>query len=205
MALKRDPSGIRASTIGLDSRCGVLQLICTSDEEGPAVDGTVKVCEWLQARGERLDYCIVGEPTSVDALGDMIKNGRRGTLTRHAHRQRACRAISPTRTWPKTRSTWPRRRWPSWWRSTGTAATTFFPPTSWQMSNIHAGTGASNVIPGDAVIDFNFRFSTEATPESLQGPRARRARPPRPALRTGLDAGRRTLPDADAGQAESKR
>ena len=146
---------------------GSVAFLLTSDEEGPAVDGTVKVCEWLAARGERLDYCIVGEPTSVDALGDMIKNGRRGTLSgklrvigvqghiAYPHlAKNPIHAVAPALA-ELVATTWDH----------GNA---YFPPTSWQVSNIHAGTGATNVIPGDAVIDFNFRFSTESTPESLK-------------------------------------
>ncbi|MEP7294773.1 MAG: succinyl-diaminopimelate desuccinylase [Burkholderiales bacterium] len=146
---------------------GSIGFLITSDEEGPAVDGTVKVCEWLAARGERLDYCIVGEPTSVERLGDMIKNGRRGTLSgklriigvqghiAYPHlAENPIHAVSPALA-ELVGVTW----------DEGNA---YFPPTSWQVSNIHAGTGAGNVIPGDAVIDFNFRFSTESTPESLK-------------------------------------
>jgi succinyl-diaminopimelate desuccinylase len=146
---------------------GSIGFLLTSDEEGPAVDGTVKVCDWLATRGERLDYCIVGEPTSVDALGDMIKNGRRGTLSGklrvlgvQGHIAYPHLAKNPIHLLAPAlaeliATTWDR----------GNA---YFPPTSWQVSNIHAGTGASNVIPGDAVVDFNFRFSTESTPESLK-------------------------------------
>ena len=146
---------------------GSVAFLLTSDEEGPAVDGTVRVCDWLAARGERLDYCIVGEPTSVDALGDMIKNGRRGTLSgklrvigvqghiAYPHlAKNPIHAVAPALA-ELVATTWDH----------GNA---YFPPTSWQVSNIHAGTGATNVIPGDAVIDFNFRFSTESTPESLK-------------------------------------
>ena len=146
---------------------GSLAFLLTSDEEGPAVDGTVKVCEWLAARGERLDYCIVGEPTSVDALGDMIKNGRRGTLSGklrvigvQGHIAYPHLAKNPIHLVAPALAELVTTTWD--------LGNRYFPPTSWQMSNIHAGTGASNVIPGDAVIDFNFRFSTEATPESLK-------------------------------------
>ena len=146
---------------------GSLAFLLTSDEEGPAVDGTVKVCEWLAARGERLDYCIVGEPTSVDALGDMIKNGRRGTLSGklrvigvQGHIAYPHLAKNPIHLVAPALAELVATTWD--------LGNRYFPPTSWQMSNIHAGTGASNVIPGDAVIDFNFRFSTEATPESLK-------------------------------------
>jgi succinyl-diaminopimelate desuccinylase len=146
---------------------GSVAFLLTSDEEGPAVDGTVKVCEALAARGERLDYCIVGEPTSVDTLGDMIKNGRRGTLSGklrvigvQGHIAYPHLAKNPIHLVAPALAELVATTWDQ-----GNA---YFPPTSWQMSNIHAGTGAGNVIPGDAVIDFNFRFSTEATPESLK-------------------------------------
>ena len=146
---------------------GSVAFLLTSDEEGPAVDGTVKVCDWLRERGERLDYCIVGEPTSVDKLGDMIKNGRRGTLSGklrvigvQGHIAYPHLAKNPIHLVAPALAELVAVRWDE-----GNA---YFPPTSWQMSNIHAGTGAGNVIPGDATIDFNFRFSTESTPESLK-------------------------------------
>jgi len=146
---------------------GSIAFLITADEEGPSVDGTVKVCEWLQAQGERLDACIVGEPTSVQTLGDMIKNGRRGSLSgklrvkgiqghiAYPHLARnPIHQVAPALA-DLTTIDWDR-------------GNDHFPPTSWQMSNIHAGTGANNVIPGEVVIDFNFRFSTESTPDSLQ-------------------------------------
>ena len=146
---------------------GSIAFLLTSDEEGPSVDGTVKVCEWLSARGERLDYCIVGEPTSVDALGDMIKNGRRGTLSGklkvkgvQGHIAYPHLAKNPIHLFAPAMAELVGIRWDE-----GNA---YFPPTSWQMSNIHGGTGASNVIPGALVVDFNFRFSTESTPQSLK-------------------------------------
>jgi succinyl-diaminopimelate desuccinylase len=146
---------------------GSIAFLLTSDEEGPSVDGTVKVCEWLAARGARLDYCIVGEPTSVDALGDMIKNGRRGTLSGklrvigvQGHIAYPHLAKNPIHLFAAAMAELVGMHWDD-----GNA---YFPPTSWQMSNIHAGTGASNVIPGELVIDFNFRFSTESTPQSLK-------------------------------------
>jgi succinyl-diaminopimelate desuccinylase len=146
---------------------GSLAFLLTSDEEGPAVDGTVKVCEWLGARGERLDYCIVGEPTSVERLGDMIKNGRRGTLSGRlrvigvqGHIAYPHLAKNPIHAVAPALAELVAIRWDE-----GNA---YFPPTSWQVSNFHAGTGAGNVIPGDATIDFNFRFSTESTPASLK-------------------------------------
>ncbi len=146
---------------------GSVAFLLTSDEEGPAVDGTVKVCDWLRERGERLDYCIVGEPTSVDALGDMIKNGRRGTLSGklrvigvQGHIAYPHLAKNPIHLVAPALAELVAVRWDE-----GNA---WFPPTSWQMSNLHAGTGAGNVIPGDATLEFNFRFSTESTPESLK-------------------------------------
>ena len=144
-----------------------IALLITSDEEGPAVDGTVVVCELLKARGEVLDYCIVGEPTSVERTGDMIKNGRRGTmsgkLTVHGiqgHIAYPQLADNPIHRLAPALAELVGMRWDE-----GNA---FFQPTSWQVSNIHGGTGASNVIPGQVVVDFNFRFCTESSPESLQ-------------------------------------
>ncbi|NGO91220.1 MAG: succinyl-diaminopimelate desuccinylase, partial [Halomonas sp.] len=146
---------------------GSVAFLITSDEEGPSVDGTVKVCEWLQARGERLDACIVGEPTSVRALGDMIKNGRRGSLSGKLRIQGVQGHIA----YPHLAKNPIHLAAPALAELTAIVwdeGNDHFPPTSWQMSNIHAGTGANNVIPGELVIDFNFRFSTESTPESLQ-------------------------------------
>ena len=144
-----------------------IAFLLTSDEEGPAVDGTVKVCEALQARGERLDWCIVGEPTSVQRTGDMIKNGRRGTMSGklvvkgvQGHIAYPQLAKNPIHLLSPALAELVTIEWDK-----GNA---FFPPTSWQVSNIHAGTGASNVIPGECVVDFNFRFCTESTPEQLQ-------------------------------------
>ncbi|MDO9271700.1 MAG: succinyl-diaminopimelate desuccinylase [Rugosibacter sp.] len=146
---------------------GSIAFLITSDEEGPSIDGTVKVCEWLQQRGERIDACIVGEPTSVNHVGDMIKNGRRGSLSgklriqgvqghiAYPHLAKNPIHLSAPALAELASITWDQ-------------GNEHFPPTSWQMSNIHAGTGANNVIPGELVIDFNFRFSTESTPESLQ-------------------------------------
>lgn len=146
---------------------GSVAFLITSDEEGPSVDGTVKVCEWLQARGERLDACIVGEPTSVRALGDMIKNGRRGSLSGKLRIQGVQGHIA----YPHLAKNPIHLAAPALAELTAIVwdeGNDHFPPTSWQMSNIHAGTGANNVIPGELVIDFNFRFSTESTPESLK-------------------------------------
>jgi succinyl-diaminopimelate desuccinylase len=144
-----------------------IAFLLTSDEEGPALDGTVVVCEKLQARGEAPQYCIVGEPTSVQQTGDMIKNGRRGTLSGkltvkgiQGHIAYPQLARNPLHEFAPALAELVATRWDE-----GNA---FFPPTSWQVSNIHAGTGANNVIPGEVVVDFNFRFSTESTAESLQ-------------------------------------
>ena len=146
---------------------GSLAFLLTSDEEGPAVDGTVKVVEWLRAQGVRMDACIVGEPTSVDKLGDMVKNGRRGSLSGkltvkgvQGHIAYPHLARNPIHLAAPALAELAGIEW-----DRGNA---YFPPTSWQMSNIHAGTGASNVIPGALVVDFNFRVCTESTPESLK-------------------------------------
>jgi len=142
-------------------------FLLTSDEEGPALDGTVKVCEALQARGERIDYCIVGEPTSLERTGDMIKNGRRGTLSARL----TVKGVQGHIAYPHLAKNPIHLVAPALAELVGVEwdrGNAFFPPTSWQISNIHSGTGASNVIPGAVVIDFNFRFSTESTPESLQ-------------------------------------
>ena len=144
-----------------------IAFLLTSDEEGPALDGTVVVCEKLQARGDAPQFCIVGEPTSVQQTGDMIKNGRRGTLSGkltvkgvQGHIAYPHLADNPIHRLAPALADLVAIRWDE-----GNA---LFSPTSWQVSNIHAGTGASNVIPGDCVVDFNFRFCTESTPESLQ-------------------------------------
>jgi len=144
-----------------------IALLLTSDEEGPANDGTVVVCKALQARGETLDYCIVGEPTSVERTGDMIKNGRRGTMSGKL----TVKGIQGHIAYPHLAKNPIHLAAPALAELVGMqwdAGNAFFPPTTWQVSNIHGGTGASNVIPGAVVIDFNFRFSTESTPESLQ-------------------------------------
>jgi succinyl-diaminopimelate desuccinylase len=146
---------------------GSIAFLLTSDEEGPALDGTVRVCAWLAARGQVIDYCIVGEPTSVDRLGDMIKNGRRGTLSGklkvkgvQGHIAYPHLAKNPIHLAAPALAELVAMHWDE-----GNA---YFPPTSWQMSNIHAGTGAGNVIPGELAVDFNFRFSTESTPAVLK-------------------------------------
>ncbi|MDH4478688.1 MAG: succinyl-diaminopimelate desuccinylase [Rhodoferax sp.] len=144
-----------------------IALLLTSDEEGPALDGTVVVCNTLQARGEVLDYCIVGEPTSVERTGDMIKNGRRGTMSGKL----TVKGVQGHIAYPHMADNPIHRVAPALAELVGVqwdAGNAYFPPTSWQISNMHGGTGASNVIPGEVVIDFNFRFSTESSPQSLQ-------------------------------------
>jgi len=144
-----------------------IAFLLTSDEEGPAIHGTVKVVELLQARGQHLDYCIVGEPTSVDTLGDMVKNGRRGSLSGkltikgvQGHIAYPHLAKNPIHLAAAPLTELVGVEWDR--------GNDYFPPTTWQVSNIHAGTGATNVIPGTIEIDFNFRFSTENTVDTLQ-------------------------------------
>ena len=144
-----------------------IAFLLTSDEEGPSVDGTKVVVEQLRARGEPLDYCMVGEPTSVERTGDMIKNGRRGTLSGKL----TVRGIQGHIAYPQLARNPIHQALPALAELAATVwdqGNAFFPPTSWQISNIHGGTGATNIIPGDVVVDFNFRFCTESTAESLQ-------------------------------------
>ncbi|RPH60302.1 MAG: succinyl-diaminopimelate desuccinylase, partial [Burkholderiales bacterium] len=148
-------------------RAGRIALLITSDEEGPATDGTVKVVEHLAGRGERIDYCIVGEPTSVETLGDMAKNGRRGSLSGRlvvagvqGHVAYPQLARNPVHLLAPALAELVATDWDR--------GNEYFPPTSWQVSNIQAGAGASNVIPGRVTLDFNFRFSTASTVEGLQ-------------------------------------
>ena len=146
---------------------GAIAFLLTSDEEGPARDGTVKVCDWLEARGERLDACIVGEPTSVERLGDMVKNGRRGSMSGRL----TVRGVQGHIAYPHLAKNPIHLAMPALAELAAVvwdAGNDHFPPTSWQISNLNAGTGATNVIPGELVADFNFRFSTESTPEGLQ-------------------------------------
>ncbi len=146
---------------------GRIAFLLTSDEEGPSVDGTVKVVQHLQARGEKLDACIVGEPTSVNTLGDVIKNGRRGSLSGkltvtgvQGHVAYPQLAKNPVHLAAAALAELAAISWDE--------GNEYFPPTTWQISNIHAGTGATNVIPGELVVDFNFRFSTASTPQGLK-------------------------------------
>ena len=145
---------------------GSIAFLLTSDEEGVAENGTRRVVETLAARGELIDYCIVGEPTSTDAFGDTIKNGRRGSLSGHltvkgvqGHIAYPHLAKNPIHLAAPALTELAATEW-----DTGNA---YFPPTTWQISNIHAGTGATNIIPGALTVQFNFRFSTENTAEGL--------------------------------------
>ncbi|NMG44178.1 succinyl-diaminopimelate desuccinylase [Aromatoleum toluvorans] len=146
---------------------GSIALLLTSDEEGIATHGTVKVVEALAARGETLDYCIVGEPTSVKTLGDMIKNGRRGSLSGtlrvkgvQGHVAYPQLARNPIHDFAPALAELAATRWDD--------GNEFFPPTTWQVSNIHAGTGANNVIPGECEVLFNFRFASVSTADELK-------------------------------------
>jgi succinyl-diaminopimelate desuccinylase len=146
---------------------GSIALLLTSDEEGPAVDGTVAVVEALAARHERIDYCIVGEPTCVARLGDTIKNGRRGSLSGRllvrgiqGHVAYPHLARNPIHELAPALETLAQTRWDD--------GTPDFPETTFQVSNIHAGTGAGNVIPGRCEVDFNLRFNPVSSPESLR-------------------------------------
>ncbi|HKC53018.1 MAG TPA: succinyl-diaminopimelate desuccinylase [Burkholderiales bacterium] len=149
------------------SHKGSIALLITSDEEGPAVDGTSKVVELLKSRGERIDYCLVGEPTCVSRLGDTIKNGRRGSLSGTLR----VRGVQGHVAYPHLAKNPVHLAAPA---LTELAATEwdrgneYFPSTTWQISNIHGGTGAANVIPGEVEILFNFRFSTASSPEGLK-------------------------------------
>ena len=146
---------------------GSIALLITSDEEGVAVDGTVRVVEALQARGETLDYCIVGEPTSSKKVGDMIKNGRRGSLNgtltvkgTQGHIAYPHLVNNPIHMVAPAIAELAATSWDE--------GNEYFPPTSWQISNMSSGTGATNVVPGTAEILFNFRFSTASTQQGLQ-------------------------------------
>ena len=146
---------------------GSLAFLLTSDEEGDAVDGTTIVVEALTARGESLDFCIIGEPTSVDTLGDMIKNGRRGSLSGkltvkgiQCHIAYPHLGRNPIHLAAPAIAELGDTEWDQ--------GNEYFPPTTWQISNIHGGAGATNVVPGSVEIKFNFRFSTASTPENLQ-------------------------------------
>lgn len=141
---------------------GRLAFLITSDEEASATHGTVKVVETLMARKERLDYCLVGEPSSTERVGDVVKNGRRGSITANLH----IHGVQGHVAYPHLADNPVHRAMPAlnelvaieWDRGNE-----FFPPTSMQIANVQAGTGSNNVIPGDFYVQFNFRFSTELT------------------------------------------
>ena len=146
---------------------GSIAFLITSDEEGPATDGTVIVCQWLEARGETIDYCLVGEPTSAHILGDVIKNGRRGSLSGklvikgvQGHIAYPQHARNPIHQAAPALAELAAEQWDD--------GNEYYLPTSWQVSNIHAGTGANNVIPGEMTLEFNFRFSTASTADGLE-------------------------------------
>jgi len=146
---------------------GSIAFLLTSDEEGDANDGTIAVVEALKARGESLDFCVIGEPTSVDTLGDMIKNGRRGSLSGkltvkgiQCHIAYPHLGRNPIHLAAPAIAELGDTEWDQ--------GNEYFPPTTWQISNIHGGTGATNVVPGSVEIKFNFRFSTASTVDSLQ-------------------------------------
>lgn len=146
---------------------GRVALLFTSDEEGPSLHGVRHVVEVFRARGETLDACVVGEPTSVERLGDMVKNGRRGSLSGRlvvagvqGHVAYPQLARNPVHEFAPALAELAATRWDD--------GNEHFPPTTFQVSNVRAGTGALNVIPGELVVEFNFRFSTESTPQSLQ-------------------------------------
>ena len=146
---------------------GSIAVLFTSDEEGPSVDGTVRVVEALRERGEKMDYCVIGEPTAVNKLGDMIKNGRRGSLSGmltvkgvQGHVAYPEQVKNPIHLVAAAIAEMAQTTWDN--------GNEYFPPTTWQISNFNAGTGANNVVPGTALVRFNFRFSTASTLESLQ-------------------------------------
>ncbi|MBC7780463.1 MAG: succinyl-diaminopimelate desuccinylase [Proteobacteria bacterium] len=149
------------------SPAGSIAFLLTSDEEGNAVDGTVRVVERLRARNERIDWCVIGEPTSVEQLGDMLKNGRRGSLSgrlvvagRQGHIAYPHLARNPVHLLAPALSELAATEWDQ--------GTDDFQPTSWQVSNLHAGTGATNIIPGEVEVLFNFRFAPSSSADSLR-------------------------------------
>lgn len=146
---------------------GSIAFLITSDEEGPSINGTVKVIEHLQNRGEKIDWCLVGEPSSVNTLGDTVKNGRRGSLNARlvingiqGHIAYPHLANNPIHSALPALNKLAQIEWDK--------GNEFFPPTSFQISNIQSGTGATNVIPGKMELLFNFRYSTEVTAEQLK-------------------------------------
>ncbi|MEP4147588.1 MAG: succinyl-diaminopimelate desuccinylase [Halioglobus sp.] len=153
--------------VGNPEHKGRIGFLITSDEEGPATDGTVRVMEWLQEQGEHIDWCLVGEPSSTHTLGDVIKNGRRGSLNARltvkgtqGHIAYPHLADNPIHRAAPALNALTQEVWDE--------GNSFFPPTSMQISNIRGGTGVTNVIPGELEIVFNFRFSTELTDVDLR-------------------------------------
>lgn len=146
---------------------GQIGFLITSDEEGPAVDGTVKVLEYLAAQEKKIDWCLVGEPSSSNTLGDVIKNGRRGSLGAVL----TVRGVQGHIAYPQLADNPIHRAMPALdalAKEHWDEGNNFFPPTSFQISNLNSGTGATNVIPGEVVVQFNFRFSTEVTDAQLR-------------------------------------
>ncbi|MFC3394898.1 succinyl-diaminopimelate desuccinylase [Brenneria rubrifaciens] len=146
---------------------GRLAFLITSDEEASCVNGTVKVVEALMARNERLDYCLVGEPSSTAVVGDVVKNGRRGSITANLQVQ----GVQGHVAYPHLADNPVHRAIPALNELVATEwdqGNEFFPPTSMQIANIQAGTGSNNVIPGELSVQFNFRFSTELTDERIK-------------------------------------
>jgi len=146
---------------------GSIAFLITSDEEGPAIDGTVRVIDILQQRNEKIDWCLVGEPSSTNTVGDVIKNGRRGSISgtlvihgQQGHIAYPQLANNPIHLFAPALVELCSEQWDQ--------GNDFFPPTSFQVSNINAGTGATNVIPGDLEVLFNLRFSTELEPEHIK-------------------------------------
>lgn len=146
---------------------GSIGFLITSDEEGPAVDGTARVVDLLEARGEKIDYCLIGEPTSAGLLGDTIRNGRRGSLTgwlrvhgKQGHVAYPHLAKNPLHAFSRVLFRLCEEHWDN--------GNEFFPPTTFQIANLHMGTGADNVIPGELEAQFNFRFSTELDAEGIR-------------------------------------
>ena len=146
---------------------GRLAFLITSDEEASATNGTVKVVQALMERNERLDYCLVGEPSSTDVVGDVVKNGRRGSITANL----TVHGVQGHVAYPHLADNPVHRAMPALNELVATEwdqGNEFFPPTSMQIANIQAGTGSNNVIPGDLFVQFNFRFSTELTDEIIR-------------------------------------